>query len=85
MTPTEAIEFAIYEALEFGMSDERTEAFRAALRLLLWQPIKTAPKDGEAIFLSDGKYITVGWWAGDAFVSPKPSPTHWMPLMERPK
>jgi hypothetical protein len=54
-----------------------------------WQPIETAPKDGENIIVSDGTYTNVGWWE---FYNPEPSwggyilePTHWMKLPEPPK
>jgi hypothetical protein len=27
-----------------------------------WQPIETAPKDGGALILSNGKEVAQGWW-----------------------
>lgn len=31
--------------------------------IMSWQTIETAPKDGETIILSDGKYVVAGCWA----------------------
>ncbi|NDB68765.1 MAG: hypothetical protein EB015_12325 [Methylocystaceae bacterium] len=56
--------------------------------LLEWQPIETAPKDGENVIVTDGDEVNVGWWE---FYNPEPEwggyilfPTHWMPLPPPP-
>lgn len=53
-----------------------------------WQPIETAPKDGNLILVTDGVDVVVGYWdfalrtvtsdLGDIL-------THWMPLPAAPK
>lgn len=62
-----------------------------------WQPIETAPKDGEdflALFLFDDgsfRYDVSRWCdARELFTAGRPfeedtQPTHWMPLPEPPK
>lgn len=62
-----------------------------------WQPIETAPKDKGDLLLSDGKYVTVGWYDPDfrpngrwlsnddeGWHSDRPTFTHWMPLPQPP-
>jgi hypothetical protein len=52
-----------------------------------WQPIETAPKDGDVLLWEPGRPVVVGnyykgYWAEDdgwAF-----DPTHWMPLSAPP-
>ena len=65
-----------------------------------WQPIETAPKDGEDLLLWWEEDVAIGcWWLfhpnvhpprwvdsrEDAGVTHDPEPTHWMPLPEPPK
>jgi hypothetical protein len=63
---------------------------------VMWQPIETAPKDGEVILLYDGDRIkwsvVSGAWRWD-WPSPQwadkdgglyAKPSHWMPLPEPP-
>jgi hypothetical protein len=58
-----------------------------------WQPIDTAPKDGQqvlvyeegAIFISqwvDNKDEGIGWWDHGIVLPP---PSHWMPLPDPPE
>ena len=61
-----------------------------------WQPIETAPKDGQIIlvFCRHGQYVCAfdteeGWWyVDDNKFGPFPlrgeAPTHWMPLPDEP-
>ncbi len=62
-----------------------------------WQPIETAPKDGEEIWAFNGEQARMFWLEGDGYAlwcwadpllsecdpSPEP-PTHWMPLPPPP-
>lgn len=32
------------------------------LKATHWRPIRTAPKDGTLVLLSDGKDVWLGWW-----------------------
>lgn len=65
------------------------EMERDALRKMMeWQPIETAPKDGTSILVSNGwKCAAVYWWPmvwmGTTHNGMR-SPTHWMPLPEAP-
>lgn len=60
-----------------------------------WQPIETAPKDGELLAwvrtAAGGRVATIEWCGGQWVESydlagwmPKYGPTHWMPLPEPP-
>lgn len=60
-----------------------------------WQPIETAPKDGEAIILTNGGAVVYGYFEEDCnkwLYHDYPDnynlypfiPTHWMPLPEPP-
>lgn len=66
-------------------------AFYAAVGALekalpVWQPIETAPKDGEQYVAWDGEKIAIIWWAGYWEVDePFGKPTHWMPLPAPPE
>jgi hypothetical protein len=56
----------------------------------VWQPIKTAPKDGTTIFLKDRIYFDpwhyeaiwngIQWYHGFGTAWPQAKPTHWMPI-----
>ena len=62
-----------------------------------WQLIETAPLDGTAVLVSEGRFIfcvewnnEFEWWAVDdnklgPFRLRGAAPTHWMPLPEPPK
>ena len=66
-----------------------------------WQPIETAPKDGEAVLLwcpadEDWQsFVTSGWYESGIFdrrwyactdeQPMEPQPTHWMPLPAPPE
>lgn len=41
---------------------------------MTWEPIKTAPKDGSFIWLSDGFFMRIGYWY---VVTKDPSQEHW--------
>lgn len=58
-----------------------------------WQPIETAPKDGEYILVYAGR-VTVAWFSDgewldgmnhDGYEHETHSPTHWMPLPPPPE
>jgi len=68
---------------------EGRETPRRKRRMMLWQPIETAPKDGSFILLATPKgRIADGFWSPVYGVWSWPyvmvEPTHWMPLPERP-
>ena len=57
-----------------------------------WQPIETAPMDGEVILIYlDGNWIASSRWVKTPngkcwdFGLSKAEPTHWMPLPEPPE
>lgn len=64
---------------------------------MTWQPIETAPKDGRACLVSDGRFIfcvewneEFDWWSVDdnkfgPFRLRGAAPTHWMPLPPPPE
>ncbi len=60
-----------------------------------WQPIETAPRDGERVLVAwkvtSGFEIHVGYWSGDwreayahAILDELESPTQWMPISQPP-
>jgi hypothetical protein len=57
-----------------------------------WQPIKTAPKDGTWMLLSEQNFWHVVRWSeefkawedAESFMGPSFKPTHWQPLPEEP-
>lgn len=59
-----------------------------------WQPIETAPKDGQYVFLWwpywCDQYPAIAWWNHDEWRCPEAltrsgdGPTHWMPLPPPP-
>lgn len=85
----------------YGLNDVQAEwdvwqaAWQAAIASQ-WQPISTAPKDGQAILVSDGIFChcvewndEFDWWAVDdnklgPFRLRGAAPTHWMPLPPEP-
>lgn len=62
-----------------------------------WQPIETAPKDGNWIILTDGKDVRTAYWAVSHYfwcltaddnsygTETFDNPTHWMPIPSFPK
>lgn len=63
-----------------------------------WQPIESAPKDGESVILHEPhEEPTVGWWSRyrhkwvalrsgyDENIDDNTKPTHWMPLPSPPQ
>jgi hypothetical protein len=55
-----------------------------------WQPIETAPRDGQRVLMLTAKHYVItgffsnGWWLSHPGVY-QIHPTHWMPLPEPPK
>jgi hypothetical protein len=63
---------------------------------MVWQPIETAPKDGNCVLVANPKATAfsgfyVAFWSKDdnrwlySTYTAVPNPTHWMPLPEPPK
>ncbi len=76
--------------------DEERNTIRQALAQCVWQPIETAPKDGETVFLIY-KHCNpnIGWQGCEGYYNPTNNawslesgytehPTHWMPLPAAP-
>lgn len=49
-----------------------------AERRTIWQPIETAPKTGEFIWLSNGRMMRIGYWY---VVTADPSQEHWADMI----
>ncbi len=60
-----------------------------------WQPIETAPKDGDWVLSWDGECLAIVHWSeyyegfivshdAEEYAWQNYSPTHWMPLPEPP-
>lgn len=64
--------------------------------LPIWRPIETAPKDGASVLMSNGKWISIGFYTATGWGDDEPPgwysddspsrahPTHWMPLPAPP-
>ena len=65
--------------------------------MMTWQPIESAPRNGDHILVSDGTLIFLAYsytkadvwrdsWNGSGMTNDHDfTPTHWMPLPEPPK
>ena len=62
---------------------------------MTWQPIETAPKDGDGLILTNGYIVCCGYWEDDiqtwlyheypdSYNAYRIYATHWMPLPEKP-
>lgn len=90
----------IVRELDEGLPQDETakaalRAAASALRGMEWQTIDSAPKDGRALLLVSGGWITVGSWHRQAgcWVTSGPiyqrypadeQPDHWLPLPSPP-
>jgi hypothetical protein len=78
----------------------RTPAVATDEGVVSWQPIETAPKDGQRVdlLLANRERVTDAHWTGASWFSPNwrydcgseiregdPQPTHWIPLPEPPR
>ena len=89
----EAIDVANKTIHQDHIATPHTEAVRMSEA---WQPIETAPKDGTAVLVSEGRFIhcvewndEYEWWAVDdnklgPFRLRGTAPTHWQPLPPPP-
>ena len=76
---------------KFDVNPEFSESDKSAL-LMGWEPIETAPKDGDEILLYSMGDIGVCYWRDDQVMTgwtwglkqPFNLPSHWMPLPEPP-
>lgn len=55
---------------------------------MMWQPIKTAPKDGTEVLVYAGGFFVAYWngrsWDDGDFYDHIDDVTHWMPLPDPP-